>query len=125
MGAVEAVSLLIEDHGDKGSGFRQEFADDKPYRSLLQRQGKTLEELLQLFDWQEDDAIWSSEYDKKPSDIDKLIKFRRRVCFDVTGWRDLYEDFGRGDVACLGDIRTPLVTSRSPLKAMMDDFSGD
>lgn len=124
MGAIEAVKFIQDDHGDKvpPGGFRKTFAEDKPYKSLLQRNGKTLEDILQMFKWTEDDAAWCAEYDKKNNDQEKLIRYRRRVYFDVCGWRDIKEDFGRGDVSCLRDIRTPLVTSRSPLKAMKDEF---
>lgn len=123
MAAPEAVQFLITDHGDKGSGYREDFAQDKPYRSLLQRNGKTLDELLEMFDWKDDDNTWAAEYDKKQDqELKKLVVYRRRVCFDIGGWRELKEDFGRGDVACLGDLRTPFVTSRTPLRAMKDEF---
>lgn len=122
MGAKEAVDLLIEDHGDKGSGFRQDFADDKPIKSLLQRTGKTLDEILKEFDWKDDCDKWVQEYNKNKPDTEKLMRYRRCVAFCVGGWRELNEDFGRGDVSCLRDIRTPLVTSRSPLKATKDEF---
>ena len=122
MAAPDAVEFLIEDHGDKGSGFRQEFADDKPCRSILQRQDKDLSEVLKLFDWSEDDSEWIAEYGKDKPENMKLIRYRRRVSFCIGGWREFNEDFGRGDVSCLRDIRTPLVTSRSPLKAMKDEF---
>lgn len=124
MAAPEAVQFLIDDHGDKGSGYREDFAQDKPYRSLLQRNGKTLEELLKLFEWAEDDATWVAEYDKKKGQqMEKLVRFRRRVCFDIGGWRELREDFTRGDVDCIRDMRTPFVTSRTPLRAMKDEFN--
>ena len=37
--ATEAVDFLIKDHGDKNppGGFRQDFAEDAPYRSILRR----------------------------------------------------------------------------------------
>ena len=124
MGAVEAVEFLKKDHGDVGTGFRQEFAEDKPYRSLLQRNDKMLSEMLEMFDWNKDDAAWCEEYDKKKDqDMQKLIRLRRRVYFELSGWREMKEDFGRGDVSCLRDIRVPLVTSRSPLLAMKDEFN--
>ena len=129
MGAEDAADFLIQDHGDtyngdeKPYGFRKEFAEDKPYRSLLQRNDIQLDQLLEKFDWKEDDAEWSAEYDKQQSDNDKLIKYRRRVYFEVCGWRELNEDFGRGDVSCLRDLRTPLVTSRTPLRISRDEFS--
>ena len=127
MAAKEAVQFLIEDHGDKTplSGFRKTFAEDKPYMSILQRNEKTLEDVLDLFDWNEDSDKWVEEYKKKKGqDIGKLVRYRRRACFCIGGWREFNEDFGRGDVSCLRDIRTPLVTSRSPLKAMKDEFDG-
>lgn len=124
MGAVEAVEFLRKDHGDVGTGFRQEFAEDKPYRSLLQRNDKMLSEMLEMFDWHKDDTAWCEEYDKKKDqDMQKLIRLRRRVYFELSGWREMKEDFGRGDVSCLRDIRVPLVTSRSPLLAMKDEFN--
>lgn len=122
MGAKEAVDFLIEDHGDVGKGFREDFAQDKPYKSILQRSGKTLDEILELFDWKDDCDKWVQEYGKQKPDMEKLIRYRRRVCFCIGGWREFNEDFGRGDVSCLRDIRTPLVTSRSPLKAAKDEF---
>lgn len=126
MAAVEAVEFLIKDQGDRKplSGFVKDFAEDKPYRSVLQRQGKELDEVLRMFDWEDDGNSWLEEYKKKGKgqDITKMVRYRRRVCFLIGGWREFNEDFGRGDVSCLRDIRTPLVTSRSPLKAMKDDF---
>lgn len=122
MGAKEAVDFLIEDHGDVGKGFREDFAQDKPYKSILQRNGKTLDEMLKLFDWKDDCDKWVQEYDKPKKDMEKLIRYRRMVSFCIGGWREFNEDFGRGDVSCLMDIRTPLVTSRSPLKATKDEF---
>ena len=122
MGAKEAVDFLIDDHGDVGKGFREDFAQDKPYKSILQRSGKTLDEILKLFDWKDDCDKWVQEYGKQKPDMEKLIRYRRRVCFCIGGWREFNEDFGRGDVSCLRDIRTPLVTSRSPLKAAKDEF---
>ena len=122
MGAKEAVDFLIEDHGDIGKGFREDFAQDKPYKSILQRNGKTLDEVLKLFDWKDDCDKWVQEYNKKKNDMEKLIRYRRMVSFCIGGWREFNEDFGRGDVSCLMDMRTPLVTSRSPLKAAKDEF---
>ena len=127
MGATEAVDFIIKDHGDLTEipGFRKDFADDKPIKSLLQRNNKTLDEVLDLFEWKKDSDEWVKEYHKgKDQNVIKLVRYRRRVEFCVCGWRELNEDFGRGDVSCLRDIRTPLVTSRSPLKAAKDDFSG-
>ena len=127
MAATEAVQFMIADHGDKtpSSGFRKTFAEDKPYKSILQRNDKMLSEVLDLFDWNKDSDKWVEEYKKqKGQDITKLVRFRRRACFCIGGWREFNEDFGRGDVSCLRDIRTPLVTSRSPLKAMKDEFDG-
>lgn len=121
MAAIEAVEFLKNDHGDIGKGFRGDFADDKPYKSLLQRNEKTLDEVLELFDWKEDDGAWTEEYSGKKDNM-KLIRSRRKVAFCIGGWRELNEDFGRGDVSCLREIRTPLVTSRSPLKAIKDEF---
>ena len=121
MGAKEAVDFLIEDHGDVGKGFREDFAQDKPYKSILQRNGKTLDEVLKLFDWKDDCDKWVQEYNKPKQDME-LIRYRRMVSFCIGGWREFNDDFGRGDVSCLIDIRTPLVTSRSPLKAAKDEF---
>ena len=130
MGAIEAVDFLKRDHGDKSpegtlSGFRKEFAEDDPYRSILQRQNKDLNEVLKIFDWDDDGLLWKKEYDKaaKEQDRKKLVRYRRRASFCLGGWRELNEDFRRGDVSCLRDIRTPLVTSRSPLMSAKDEFS--
>lgn len=124
MSAKEAVEFIQKDHGDYavGSGFVGDFANDKPMKSLLQRNNKDLDKVLQTFDWHDDDNKWVEEYNSDKPDIYKLVRFRRRVCFCIGGWRELNEDFGRGDVSCLRDIRTPLVTSRSPLKAAKDEF---
>lgn len=124
MAAIPSVNFLINDHGDKCSGFRKTFAEDKPYKSLLQRGGHTLESLLQLFRWDPDNALWVAEYSKPKKDNEKLARYRRRVCWCVGGWRDVKEDFGRCDVSCLRDIRVPLVTSRSPMRAARDEFNG-
>jgi len=122
MAATEAVEFIIEDQGkDADSGFRKEFADDRPYRSILQRQDKTLDEVLEMFKWEEDSDKWLDEY-KGEKDMGKMVMYRRRASFCVGGWREFNEDFGRGDVSCLRDIRTPLVTSWAPLKAMKDEF---
>lgn len=124
MAATEAVEFLIDDHGDKDppKGFRKTFAEDEPYKSLLQRNSKTLDEVLELFDWKPDMNKWTEEYNKEKPEVEKLVRYRRCVSFCICGWRELKEDFGRGDVSCLRDIRTPLVTSRSPLKAAKDEF---
>ncbi len=126
MGAKEAVEFLIEDHGDVNppKGFRKDFAEDLPIKSLLQRGDKTLDELLDIFSWKEEDGLWREEYNKPADSQDemKMIRYRRRIAFCVGGWRELNEDFGRGDVSCLREIRTPLVTSRSPLMASKDEF---
>lgn len=125
MGAIEAVKFLSEDHGDSEplKGFLKTFSEDEPYSSILQRNKKDLDEVLEMFDWTDDGDKWLEEYKKKKGqDVTKLVRYRRRVCFCACGWREFNEDFGRGDVSCLRDIRTPLVTSRSPLKAMKDDF---
>ena len=124
MAAKEAVEFIINDIGDKSppSGFRKDFADDKPIRSILQRQNKTLDEVLEMFDWNDDDDEWAIEYNKPKKNIAKLIKYKRRVCFCIGGWREFNEDFGRGDVSCLRDIRTPLVTARSRMKAAKEEF---
>jgi hypothetical protein len=127
MSAIDAVEFMIKDHGDLTEipGFREDFAEDRPIRSILQRNDKTLDEILDLFDWKEDSDSWYDEYTKdKGQDVLKLMRYRRRVAFCVGGWREFNEDFGRGDVSCLRDIRTPLVTSRSPLKAAKDEFDG-
>lgn len=128
MGAVDAVKFLKSDHGDVGSGFRDAFAKDRPYMSLLQRNKKMLKELLDMFDWKDDADLWVKEYKKSESksegsDTDKLVRYKRRTYFCLCGWRELNEDFGRGDVSCLRDLRTPLVTSRTPLKEMEAEFN--
>lgn len=125
MGAPEVVDFLIKDHGDVNpeQGFRKEFAEDRPYKSLLQRNDVTLEDLLKMFDWKQDDADWIKEYDKDENDVKELVRLRRRIDFAVCGWRELKEDFGRNDVSCIRDLRMPLVTSRTPLRAMKDEFN--
>ena len=122
MAAPEAVKFIKDDHGDRFDGFRKDFADDKPYRSILQRNGKTLPEVLEIFDWNDDQGAWTGEYGGKKN-LMKLVRYRRRACFCIGGWREFNEDFGRGDVSCLRDIRTPLVTSRSPLRTMEAEFN--
>lgn len=125
MAAPEAVEFLIKDHGDVNPqlGFRKEFAEDRPYKSILQRNDITLEDLLKLFDWKQDDADWIAEYDKDKNNVKELVRLRRRIDFAVCGWREVKEDFGRNDVSCIRDLRLPLVTSRTPLKAMKDEFN--
>ena len=125
MAAQDAVDFLITDHGDKDppSGFRQKFAADEPYKSVLQRNGKSLEELLEIFDWSEEDNQWVNEYNKpKGRDKNKLIRLRRAVGFLVSSWREGYEDLGEFDVSCLRRIRTPYVTSRTPLKVLRKEL---
>lgn len=128
MGAKEAVEFLIkyqgeiEQNGSPKDGAYKDFVDDKPLKSLLQATGKTLDEVLELFDWKDDDAKWTKEYNGDKAML-RLIRYRRCVAFCIGAWRELNEDFGRGDVSCLRDIRTPFVTSRTPLKASKDDFS--
>lgn len=122
MAASEAVEFLIEDNGDVGQGTRGDFADDKPMKSLLQRRDKMLQDVIDLFDWTEDDAKWTAEYDKEKPEYSKLVKYRRKVGFCIGGWREVNEDFGRGDVSCLRDLRTPFVTSRTPMKMAKDEF---
>ena len=123
MAAKDAVEFLIKDHGeDENSGFYDDFFKDEPYKSLLQRNGLTLDEALEKFKWQDDDAKWTSEYDKPKPEIVKLRRYRRCVEFCVGGWRELKEDFGRGDVSCLCDLATPFDTSRSPMKAAKAEF---
>lgn len=129
MSAKDAVQFIIDDHGDKTppSGFRRDFAKDDAIKSILQRNNKTLEEVLKMFDWKEDSDKWVDEYKKYANgaqDVSKLVKHRRCAGFCVCGWREFNEDFGRGDVSCLRDIRTPLVTSRSPLRAAKTAFDG-
>lgn len=122
MAATEAVEFVINDQGeDPSQGFRFDFAADKPYRSILQRQNKTLEDVLDLFDWKDDSDEWAKEYDGDRNMV-KMVRYRRRASFCVCGWREFNEDFGRGDVSCLRDVRTPLVTSRTPLKVMKGEF---
>ena len=125
MAAPEAVEFLIKDHGDKEppSGYRKYFAEDRPYMSLLQRNGISLDDLLEMFGWKDDNDAWVKEYDNKPNNVKELVKLRRRIDFAVCGWRELKEDFGRNDVSCLRDIRLPFVTSRTPLRAMKDEFN--
>ena len=126
MSAKDAVEFIIKDHhgsADQPGGFYKDFADDKPIKSLLQRNDKTLNDVLDMFDWKDDNNKWVEEYGKESPDMEELIRYRRCVSFCVGGWRELNEDFGRGDVSCLRDIRTPLVTSRSPLKAARDEFN--
>lgn len=128
MTAKEFAELLIKDHGDVDGqhrpvdGFRKAFAEDKPYMSFLQRNDKTLEQVLEDLDWGSEDVAWVSEYQRSANDIEKLIRYKREIGFKVGCWREFNEDFGRGDVSCLREIRTPLVTSRTPLKAMKDEF---
>lgn len=129
MAAVDAVQFLIEDNGDRTasgelSGFRKDFAEDKPYRSILQRTKRGLDEVLEMFDWRDDGDKWVEEYHKTDGgpDFGKLVKYRRRVAFCIGGWREFNEDFGRGDVSCLRDLRTPFITSRSPLKQSKREF---
>lgn len=127
MSAKDAVQFLIEDNGDKSpsSGFRKDFAEDMPYKSILQRKGKDLGEVLDMFDWNEDCNKWIDEYHKSESggaDMSKLVKYRRMVSFCIGGWREFNEDFGRGDVSCIRDLRTPCVTSRTPLKQAKREF---
>ena len=126
--AEKMVDFLLENQGDcvkdSPTGYRKDFADDKPLRSILQRSGKSLEDILDMLDWKEDNDSWLDEYKKKPGpDITKSVIYRRRMFFLIGCWREFNEDFGRGDVSCLRDLRTPLVTSRTPLKTMRDEFN--
>lgn len=126
MGAEEAVEFLQNDHGDIGKGFREDFAKDLPIRSILQRNFKTVQDMLRMFSWDREDAKWQNEYElgfQGKDNIEQLIRLKRKIAFSVGGWREVKEDFERGDVSCMRDIRVPFVTSRSPLKAMKDEFN--
>lgn len=126
MSAYDAADFLVKDGGDlkvnKGggktlSGYRKTFAQDSPYTSILQRNDMDLDELLKMFDWKDANDEWSYEYKKANHDLDKLARLRRAVAFQVTVWRELTEDLGQCDVSCLRALRTPCVTSRTPMMA--------
>jgi len=124
--AIEAVEFFLDYQGDYNggpTGYRKDFADDKPCKSILQRAKQPLKDVLEMFDWSDDNDGWIEEYNKNDGpDLEKLVRYKRRACFLIGCWREFNEDFGRGDVSCLRDIRTPLVTSRTPLKTMRDEF---
>lgn len=130
--ATQAINVLIDDHGDKKpvgddvtflSGFRRTFAEDKPYKSFLQRTDKELPDLLDEFDFKEDDNAWSQEYQKSiESDHDKLISYRHRIEFLIAARREFMEDYDGTDVEQIRMIRTPFVTSRTPLRSQREGF---
>ena len=129
--ATDAAQLLLKDGGDKQngslSGFRKAFAEDRPIQSLLQRQDKTLEDMLEAFDWHQADdesaKCYADNFDpESPTGTDLQCTMRNRLYFLLCGWREIQEDFGREDVSCLRDLRTPCVTARTPLMAVKDVF---
>lgn len=129
MNAKDAVQFMSEYQGDGfSSGFMGDFAENRPLRSVLQKKDVDLDKALEYFDWKNDCDEWVKEYKKgnnsngEEQDIAKLLLYRRRVCFSVCAWREFNEDFGRCDVSCMRDIRTPFVTSLTPLKSMKDEF---
>lgn len=124
MAAVEAVDFMISDHGDKSppSGFRRDFAEDKPIKSILQRNNISIPDLLKVFDFRPDDAEFEREYAQEDRDDDKLIKYRKRSSFTIGLWREVKDDLEQYDVSCLRAIRTPYVTSRTPLRVLKDEI---
>jgi hypothetical protein len=62
------------------------------------------------------------EYNKDDPHYGSMVNYRRRTAFCITGWRDIKEDLDQYDVGALKYIRTPYVTSRSPLRQTRDEF---
>lgn len=125
MSAKDGVKFLIKDHGDisPSSGLRDTFEKDNPYLSLLQRNDMSLDDIIKEFNWDEDDQEFLALYNGDAAELPALMKNRSKVHFCVCATRELKEDFERGDVSCLNDLRLPLITSRTPLMAMQDEFN--
>ena len=127
--ARNTVNAIQKDHGDLtdsgSSGFRSTFASDLPYYYFTQRMNLNGGPLASsMFGFGEDDVGWCMEYSKgSEANIEIMRKRRARLSFLISGFRDILEDFDNADVECLRRIRTPLVTSATPLKVMDKYFN--
>lgn len=86
---VSALNFLKEDN-EKA---KKQWRDGKQFMSLLQREDKTLQDLLDLFDPQEDDQLWLQEYGNPKQEAPKLQQYRKRLSFLHAARREFHEDY--------------------------------
>jgi hypothetical protein len=86
---IEALEFLKTDL-EKA---KEQWRSGKQFESLLQREQKDLNQLLDKFDPKPDENDWSSEYGSKKRRR-KLSLYRRRIAFLAASRKEFREEYG-------------------------------
>lgn len=86
---ADALKFLKDDLVKAQAQWRE---DGNQFKSLLQREDRSLQELLDLFDPQEDEDKWSNEY-KGDKRSPLLWLFRNRMAFLKASRKEFHEEY--------------------------------
>ena len=92
---------------------KEQWTSGKQFESMLQREGKTLEDLVKLFDYKPDENDWSQEYgDKKRAS--KLKLYRKRMAFLKASTKEFREEYDEDvtDVDTMRLLEVPFTDSK-------------
>lgn len=85
---IEALEFLKTDLEEA----KKQWRDGEQFKSLLQREEKDLNDLLDKFDPKPDENDWSSEYGNKKR-RHKLVLYRRRIAFLAASRKEFREEY--------------------------------
>lgn len=104
---------------------KQQWRDGEQWKSLLQREGKTLQDLLDLFDPQPDESDWISEYgNKKNSPLLRL--YRRRMAFLKASRKEFHDEYDEEitDVDFMRLLELPFTDPKYVIEYSIEELGG-
>lgn len=100
-----------------------QWMQDKPFKSLLQREGVNIDSLIALFDPSEDEAAWAEEY-AGAARSNKLQLYRKRIDFLRGSQKEFEEDYDPDvtDVDFMRLLEVPYTDSKYTIDWSIDEM---
>lgn len=89
MSKIKDALEFLKDDLDKA---KKQWREGEQFKSLLQREDKSLDKLLELFDPQEDERDWDIEYHQKKRSPE-LRLYRKRMAFLKASRKEFHEEY--------------------------------
>jgi hypothetical protein len=89
MSKIKDALEFLKDDLDKA---KKQWREGEQFKSLLQREDKSLDKLLELFDPREDERDWDIEYNQKKRSPE-LRLYRKRMAFLKASRKEFHEEY--------------------------------
>lgn len=120
MSKIKDALEFLKDDLDKA---KKQWREGEQFKSLLQREDKSLDKLLELFDPQEDERDWDIEYNQKKRSPE-LRLYRKRMAFLKASRKEFHEEYDDEftDVDFMRLLEIPYTDPKYAIEWTLDDL---